>query len=110
LQPAQLEARQPPQPEESERVTPVADLLRAAKPEKSFSTLRDRHSGQLIDPSDAAPSISFSKVCSHREHWYSNIGTLHAPLLCAASGRTNKYTTVEPVTVTRAQDASKRTS
>ena len=68
LQPAQLDAWQPEQPEESERVTPAADLLRAAKPEKSFSTLRDRHSGQLIDSSDAAPSTSFSKVCSHREH------------------------------------------
>ena len=93
MQPAQLVARQPEHPEDSERVAPLADLLRAAKPENCFSTLRDRHSGQLTAPSESAPSTSFSKVCAHREHWYSNIGTVHAP-----SSKTNQYTILQPVT------------
>jgi len=61
LQPAQLEALQPEQPEESERTSPLLPRLRAAKPEYSFSTSRERHLGQETSLSDLAPRTSSSK-------------------------------------------------
>jgi hypothetical protein len=61
LQPAQLAARQPEQPEDSERTSPPLPRLRAENPEKSFSTFRERHLGQETSFSDFEPKISSSK-------------------------------------------------
>lgn len=76
MHPAQLEARHPEQPEERDFTCPPLLRVMPLKPEKSFSIFRDRHFGQTTFASDADPITSFSKVCSHFKHSYSNIGTL----------------------------------